>query len=285
MKRIFLLSLALCATLVTSAEEYAKAGIYDVAEGRLVKATAAPTVIAVTLDIETQSFTPGIYARYAQKYLGRRASLAARSEMAIVGASILDSAPAAAPRAESQVDVVETLAPNRFDGRAMTLEEQASATAELIFSLRKHRLDLITGEAGENVFGAGLRAALDEIAALEKEYLAMFYGTSNRSVEHHTFAVEVKEGETDYTICRYREGEGVVPLDNLAGEAVVLHIETPSDMPAVFESPQPKDKVAPREYLVLHDSKCRLSCGVTTLAEAVMPLLPYAKRVVARPLK
>jgi hypothetical protein len=37
-----------------------------------------------------------------------------------------------------------------------TTEEQAAATAEMIFSLRKHRLDLITGEAGENVFGGGL---------------------------------------------------------------------------------------------------------------------------------
>ena len=50
----------------------------------------------------------------------------------------------------------------------------------MIFSLRRHRLDLVTGEAGENVFGGGLKAALDEISRLEQEYLALFLGKQYR---------------------------------------------------------------------------------------------------------
>ena len=286
MKRLSILLIALGATLALSAENYTKAGVYDVADGSLVKSAAEPCYVGVTLDIETTSFTPGIYARYAQKYLGRRASLAARSEMKLTSASIERTVPEVSSKpAGLEPEVVETLAPNRFDGRALTLEEQAAATAELIFSLRKHRLDLITGEAGENVFGAGLRAALDEIATLEKQYLDMFYGTSSHSSEHHLFVVEIKAGVTDYTVCRYREGEGVLAADNLAGEAVVLHLDISTEVPAIFEAPQPKDKVAPREYLVLNDAKLRLYCSTTTLAEEVMPLLPFAQKVVSRPIK
>ncbi|HAY31196.1 DUF4831 family protein, partial [Alistipes sp.] len=55
-------------------------------------------------------------------------------------------------------------------------ESMAADAANMIFSLRRHRLDLVTGEAGENVFGGGLKAALDEISRLEQEYLALFLG-------------------------------------------------------------------------------------------------------------
>lgn len=40
-------------------------------------------------------------------------------------------------------------------------ESMAQDAANAIFSLRRHRIDLVTGEAGENVFGAGLKAALE----------------------------------------------------------------------------------------------------------------------------
>ena len=68
MKRLSILLIALGATLALSAENYTKAGVYDVAEGSLVKSVAEPCYVGVTLDVETTSFTPGIYARYAQKY-------------------------------------------------------------------------------------------------------------------------------------------------------------------------------------------------------------------------
>lgn len=50
----------------------------------------------------------------------------------------------------------------------------------MIYMLRKKRMELVTGDAGEHVFGEGLKAALDELNRLEEEYLALFLGKQFR---------------------------------------------------------------------------------------------------------
>lgn len=65
----------------------------------------------------------------------------------------------------------------------------AQDAANAIFSLRRHRIDLVTGEAGENVFGAGLKAALEEIDRLEQEYLSLFLGKQFRQRIVREFSV------------------------------------------------------------------------------------------------
>ena len=57
--------------------------------------------------------------------------------------------------------------PDRMSATAVSEEEAAANAAQAIFSIRKHRMDLITGEAGENVFGAGLKDALAALDAAE----------------------------------------------------------------------------------------------------------------------
>ena len=53
-------------------------------------------------------------------------------------------------------------------------EDAAQQAAQMIFSIRKHRMELITGEAGENVFGGGLKDALDALDEKEQELLELF---------------------------------------------------------------------------------------------------------------
>ena len=60
---------------------------------------------------------------------------------------------------------------DKNDMAVLALEDAAREAANTIFSLRRHRIELITGEAGENVFGEGLKAALAEIERLEQSYL------------------------------------------------------------------------------------------------------------------
>ena len=55
-------------------------------------------------------------------------------------------------------------------------EQQAAAAADMIFSLRRSRKELITGDAGENVFGGGLKDALEALDAKEQAYLELFLG-------------------------------------------------------------------------------------------------------------
>ena len=67
------------------------------------------------------------------------------------------------------------------------LQTAARNAAAAIFSLRKHRLDLISGEAGENVFGAGLPVALERLDRLEQEYLELFLGRRVVTTETRRF--------------------------------------------------------------------------------------------------
>ncbi len=275
--------MALCGVASASSQNIARAGVYCAADGETVVGVPKSTV-EVELRIAERSFTPGVYARYAQKYLGVRASLTSHVETSILSASVAlaDSAPVRVCVPQPNDDAaVETspLPSNRMNGRAVSPEEQASATADMIFSLRKHRMDLITGESGENVFGAGLSSALDEIARLEKEYLEMFYGSTVVDERTVRFLVVPSRGERNYILCRYRDGAGVLPLSDLSGEAVMLHIE-PSAEPNTDGLPiadaKDKNKV---EYVVANVAKCTLLCGTRELAEISLPIYQYGERV------
>lgn len=275
--------MVLCGVASASSQNIARAGVYCAADGETVVGVPKST-IEVELRIAERSFTPGVYARYAQKYLGVRASLTSHVETSILSASVAlaDSAPVRVCVPQPNDDAaVETspLPSNRMNGRAVSPEEQASATADMIFSLRKHRVDLITGESGENVFGAGLSSALDEIARLEKEYLEMFYGSTVVDERTVRFLVVPSRGERNYILCRYRDGAGVLPLSDLSGEAVMLHIE-PSAEPNTDGLPiadaKDKNKV---EYVVANVAKCTLLCGTRELAEISLPIYQYGERV------
>lgn len=282
MKRIVILAVALCCAASLSAQTLARAGV---CEGSGIKSFAGnpKSIVAVELRVEHQQFTPGVYARYAQKYLGVRASLASRTETRIVSASLasVDAAPQSITAEQPLEKTAESIAlpSNRLNNTALSLEQQAAATADLIFSLRKHRIDLITGETGENVFGAGLRSALDEIARLENEYLAMFYGSTAVSERTELFSVVPSRDKTDYLLCRYRAGEGVVSVADLAGEAVMLHI-VPAETIDVAGLPITDAKAKGKaEYVVANPAQCTLLCGTRELAKITIPIYQYGKHV------
>lgn len=282
MKKLLLLTMVLCGVASASSQNIARTGVYSAADGETTVNIPQSTV-AVELRIGERSFTPGVYARYAQKYLGVRASLTSRVETSILSASValVDAVPVSVEVPQTDDTAVETspLPSNRMNGRAASPEEQASATADMIFSLRKHRMDLITGESGENVFGAGLSAALDEIARLEKEYLEMFYGSTFAAERTERFYIVPSRGEKNYILCRYRDGAGILPLSDLSGEAVMLHIEPSADVKtdglAIVDAKE-KNKA---EYVVANVAECTLMCGTRELAKISLPIYQLGRTV------
>jgi hypothetical protein len=283
MKRIFAI-LALVALTPMSNAQTIKAGLYD-SKGVAVVAEAEPVVVNVTLRVATEQFTPGIYARYAQKYLGKRATLSEYSSIELIdGRLALGAAEKVAPKVEQEPYTLP-LSTNRLNGTAQTTEEQAAATAELIFSLRKHRLDLITGEAGENVFGAGLKAALDEIARMEREYLDMFYGSKSVSEQLYTFNVTITPDKNEYMVCRFSDKVGIVPIDDLSGRPIVVKVETAKHKEYAELKPLgPKDKVS-ADYLIVPQSKCSLVAEATLMDTLDFASSLYGKSVTALPIK
>ncbi|MEG0467215.1 MAG: DUF4831 family protein [Mucinivorans sp.] len=87
-------------------------------------------------------------------------------------------------------------------------EQMAADAAAVIFRIRKSRLDLITGEAGEYVFGEGLKAALNEMSRLEAEYMALFVGKRYLQRTEHTFSVLPEAGKNRVVAFRFSEAKG-----------------------------------------------------------------------------
>lgn len=83
-----------------------------------------------------------------------------------------------------------------------SLEKKAEETAALIASLREKRISIITGDTDATFSGEALKASLDEIARLEKEYLNLFYGSYQKTEETRVYTILPKTGVKSYTICK-----------------------------------------------------------------------------------
>lgn len=277
MKHIFALIFSLCAVVSLSAQGVVRTGLYN--EGGVVKYSDPQSSVTVSVVVKTDHFTPGEYARYAQKMLGVRASLAARVQTQILSATITDKTPTTAPLKQ----VTEPVEPQELpvyksDNRAQSVEQQAAAAADIIFAMRRHRKELITGDAGENVFGAGLASALAQIDAMEQQCLALFYGTTKSIVEEYRYTVTPTAEEQNYILARYRNGVGMVSVGDLSGEPIALcfvaqDVDT-SALPLATE----KDKNK-AQFAVPAQCKAELMVGTESLATAQMAVYQYGKHV------
>ena len=185
--RLLALALLVCGGAAAQNPYIALQGADETSGGIVV--SQPRTVLAVDVTAERDVTLSGPYARYAQKFLGVRAPLTDKISWAVTGASValLDpkaclDAPAPAQPSRTVMshatseDEFSRLQADKNDMTVLALEDAAREAANTIFSLRRHRIELITGEAGENVFGEGLKAALAEIERLEQSYLELFLG-------------------------------------------------------------------------------------------------------------
>lgn len=155
-----------------------------------------------------------------------------------------------------------------------TPEAMAASAANQIFALRKNRLDLVTGEAGENVFGAGLKAALQEIDRLEQEYMALFLGKQYRETFVKVYSVIPTKGENTAVVCRFSEAAGLLVDTDLSGRPIVLEM-TPEQK--VEKSPLAnrkgsKDGKGMVFYRIADMVNCRLTDGGREIAQDRMPI-------------
>ena len=91
MKGIFKLLVAVAAVAIcvdASAQQVVKKRIGAYKESGNVVVAEATSTLAVDVVVEHEVFTPGVYARYAQKLLGTRASLVEREEYRVVSADV-----------------------------------------------------------------------------------------------------------------------------------------------------------------------------------------------------
>ena len=282
MRKIFTILLAAAFVSLAceaSAQQVVKQRIGTYTENGNVVVSEATTTLFVDLTVECEEFEAGVYARYAQKYFGKRASLVSRMSYALVGGdvAVLD-APSyyAAPAnivTESVVTAGDKVMVDRLAADELTQEEAAKRAAERIFELRAARQDILLGEYGDGVYGAGLEAALREIERLENEYLKLFYGTRTVTTTTHRYTMPVSADMPNNVIARFNSEEGLLAKDNVAGDIVMVSV-TPSEMS--YPASNPKGTVA---YRYANNANVVVSFAQEVLARRVLPIFEFGETV------
>lgn len=282
MKRVFTILLAAVLVSLASdvaAQQVVKQRIGTYKEDGNVVVSEATTTLVVDLVVECEEFVAGDYARYAQKYLGKRASLVNRMSYSLVGAdvAVLSEpeyyATQSVAEEKSVTTVGDEIAVDRLSTSELAQETAAKSAAERIFELRTARQEIILGEYGDGVYGAGLEAALCEIERLESEYLQLFYGVRTVTTKHHRITLPVSADMPNVVIARFNSEEGLLQRDNITGDIVMVTIN-PSEMK--YPESNIKGTVA---YRYANNATVSVSYAQQRLASRVLPIFEFGETV------
>jgi hypothetical protein len=282
MRRLALVMAMVIASAVymgASAQHIVKKRVGTYTENGCVVMSDATTTFEVKVVVEYDEFKSGPYARYAQKLLGTRASFVDRKEYRVVSADVAlvagDEYGFAQDDAKYQSFSISEpkIQVDRLSATEKGVEAAALDAAETIFKLRKARMEMITGEQGEGVFGGGLESALREIERLESAYLELFYGRREVNYETYTYILPVEKSNTSMTVARFSADGGVVAADDLAGDIIFLNIK-PSEME--YPASEEKGSVAIR---YANNAEVTLCLGNDVLCRRVMPVYELGQTV------
>ncbi len=246
--------------------------------GTVEIAVAPRSTLEVTIETETESFESGVYARYAQKYLGLRASLISKSSTSVTSASVtllsneISNEECRPDTVDKDVSVV-TLPIDLLSAEILPTEQAAENAALEIFRLRRLRRDLLSGELGEGFYGGGLDAALKQIDRDEKAYTLLFMGCTTKTKERKRYNVVIDGTESRFVICRFSATKGVVDVTDLSAEPILLQI-TPS-VDSKITTPDVLEKSQIRKFRVANQAKCDLFVGSNVIVSKTFPLFEY----------
>ncbi len=159
------------------------------------------------------------------------------------------------------------------------IERRAEETANAIYTLRKKRMELITGDSDNIPSGDGLRAALEAIDALEREYLSLFVGKSSCDTQIASFEVIPDPGQAKqlYVAFRLSDTQGLVASDNMAGRPVVLDLTPTARVGAMPSNAEDTDKGKRVCYRIPEVCQARLIDGQNTLLQQRVPVYQLGK--------
>ena len=159
-------------------------------------------------------------------------------------------------------------------------ESMAQQAANTIFTLRKRRMELVTGEFGENVFGEGLAAALREIDRLEQEYTALFLGKQFKQRIVKTYDVIPEMGKNTAVVCRFTETGGLLPAGDLSGTPIGVDMIPENKLEnSPWTRRTSKDSRGMVFYRIADMVNCRLMDGQKELTQRRIPIYQFGLTV------
>jgi hypothetical protein len=155
------------------------------------------------------------------------------------------------------------------------IERRAEETANTIYSLRKKRMELISGDADNPLSGDAMRAVLEEITRLESAYMSLFVGKSSFDAQTMTFDIvpDAAQPKQLYVAFRFSETQGLLAAANLAGRPVVLELTPEKKVSATPSNAFDMDKKGKRvSYRIPEIVQARVLDGQTVLLQTRLPM-------------
>ena len=148
-----------------------------------------------------------------------------------------------------------------------SLEQRAQEAAEMIFELRKKRVQIVTGDTDATYSGEAMGAALSEIAALEKEYMSMFIGYSDFQTQKLKCDVVPEKDRKSQTYVAFRisDTDGIVSADNMSGKPYLIELTPQPVSPASGRGTAAKGNVA--VYRIPAICSVKLTDGVNPILQ------------------
>lgn len=159
---------------------------------------------------------------------------------------------------------------------AKSPEKKASETADMILNLRKQRLQIVTGDTDATYSGEAMAAAIEELTRLEKEYMTLFIGYSERQRQTMNFDVipDPSRESQRYVAFRLSDASGLVPADNISGRPIVIEF-IPGEfqqLPEPVEQDPKKTPAVLAYYRIPAVCTVKISDGVNLLLQSRLPV-------------
>ncbi|MFR9650204.1 MAG: DUF4831 family protein [Rikenellaceae bacterium] len=256
-----------------------------VTEGDQLTFSLPSTQLSVSVVVEKREFKAGVYARYGSKYLGINCELADKCDYSVVDGSVSLLCGKSLYNNSLETNEKYPSNPSQYTplpqgGMVLSEERRAQEVASRVFAIRRQREDLISGDVGEGVFGAGLEAALESMKREEQQLLELFIGCTKVTQSTKQFSIQPDAELKSYIICRFSSSEGVVGTSSLSASPIYLQI-TPGKMPSIQEA-QPSDRAgnyAPSvmDYMVAAQCQCTLFNDTQSITEAMLPIFEFGR--------
>jgi hypothetical protein len=154
-----------------------------------------------------------------------------------------------------------------------SLEERAREAADMIISFRKKKIQIVTGNTDATFSGEAMGAVIQELDNLEKEYMTLFTGYSETSVQEMKFdVVPSPENERQiYVAFRLSDEKGLVSADNVSGRPYLLEV-VPDKIPSASGEVKPLKNVNYAVYRIPAVCRLKLTDGMNLVLQDRVPV-------------
>lgn len=205
------------------------------------------TRIVMRMQVKCTISKPGMFAEYAERYLGVKDAITRPStEFALNDIMLYEQGKEPEIKNE-KIDTAIRFNMNCLGEEALqatSMPKMAERVAKQIYQLREARTALITGDMAVLPEGEALKTMLKRIDREERELVALFIGKRTSHTYYKDIIITPGEDMTYYVISRFSRLNGVVDADDMIGEPIYMTLTgkrvkapelTPKQLRRVYE--------------------------------------------------